>query len=192
MRRIAVAIVALVALVHGCALVAGIQLPDSDPSLRHCVDGTKDDGETNIDCGGDCLACGDAGCTASSECQSGTCTSGVCAVPTCSNGVFDGYESSLDCGDPRGAAVGCLGCQDGLHCYNGCNCASSFCDLSTNTCAEGTPNCDTCADGVQDNTESDIDCGGTGMPMCPRCVSGQTCTMGSDCVSGTCNGTTCT
>jgi hypothetical protein len=179
------------ATVHGCAIVAGIEPPNTDPAKQHCVDGIKDYDERDIDCGGkDCLACGGAACTANGECQSGGCSGGLCVEPNCSDGVFDGYESSLDCGDPRGAAVGCPLCDEGVHCYNGCNCATAYCDPTTNACGGGTPNCDSCADGVEDGEETDIDCGGP--TMCPRCLTGQKCMTGSDCASGACPGATCT
>lgn len=42
-----------------------------------------------------------------------------------------------------------------------------------------------CVDKVQNNGESDVDCGG--MTPCPRCVSGKSCTDGGDCVNGVCN-----
>ena len=41
----------------------------------------------------------------------------------------------------------------------------------------------TCADGVKNGTETGVDCGGA---SCPRCVAGQGCGKGSDCVSGVC------
>jgi len=181
---------AVAAVVHGCALVAGIEPPDESPSKRHCVDGVKDADETDIDCGGkDCLACGGAACTLNADCQSGGCATGVCVEPSCSDGVFDGYESSLDCGDPRSFAVGCQLCQDGLHCFNGCNCQSGYCNPSTQACGGGTPNCDLCADGVQDGAETDRDCGGAS--VCPRCLTGQKCAVDTDCASGTCTPPTC-
>ncbi len=191
MRRPAVALLLLlcapvVAVVHGCAVVAGIVPPDTSPAKQHCVDGIEDFDETDIDCGGkDCLACGGAPCTTNDDCQSGGCTAGTCVAPNCDDGVFDGYESSLDCGDPRGAAVGCPLCDNGLHCFNGCNCQSAFCDPTTQACAGGTPNCDLCADGIVDGGETDRDCGGP--TNCPRCAAGQKCASGTDCTSGTCD-----
>jgi len=43
-----------------------------------------------------------------------------------------------------------------------------------------------CVNMTQDPDESDVDCGGTS--PCPRCPQGKKCTIGSDCVSGMCNG----
>jgi hypothetical protein len=181
---------AAAALTYGCATIAGIEPPDTSPAKQHCVDGKRDDGETDIDCGGpDCLTCGGDPCTADAECQSGSCAVTKCVEPTCSDGVFDGYESSLDCGDPRGAAVDCTLCSLGDHCFNHCNCASSFCDPSTSLCADGTPSCNNCTDGVTDHNETDVDCGG--LTACPRCGDGKKCVSDADCVTGhACGATT--
>jgi hypothetical protein len=43
-----------------------------------------------------------------------------------------------------------------------------------------------CLNMTQDINESDVDCGGTS--PCPRCTSGRKCMLGTDCVSGMCNG----
>jgi hypothetical protein len=45
----------------------------------------------------------------------------------------------------------------------------------------------TCGDGVQNGTETDVDCGGT----CPRCAPGQTCATRSDCATALCTGGAC-
>lgn len=48
---------------------------------------------------------------------------------------------------------------------------------------EGSP---TCTNGMQDGNETAVDCGGG---ECPACNEGETCVMGSDCISGVCEGT---
>lgn len=51
----------------------------------HCFNGSQDQGETGVDCGGAvnapdyCGACAGAACTANTQCASGVCTGGVCA-----------------------------------------------------------------------------------------------------------------
>lgn len=58
----------------------------------------------------------------------------------------------------------------------------------TNTfaqCEFGAPN--SCADGVKDGTESDVDCGGD----CPKCANGKACVTGSDCVGAVCSANVC-
>ena len=48
------------------------------------------------------------------------------------------------------------------------------------------PSCD---DGVRNQDESDVDCGGAA--SCPRCPDGSTCTTPGDCATGACMGGTC-
>jgi Ca2+-binding RTX toxin-like protein len=52
-------------------------------------------------------------------------------------------------------------------------------------CEFGAPN--SCANGVQDGTETDLNCGGA----CPKCPNGDTCISGGDCQSGLCSNGTC-
>jgi hypothetical protein len=42
-----------------------------------------------------------------------------------------------------------------------------------------------CNDSILDGDETDIDCGGS---SCPKCASGKTCLVSTDCVGGTCTG----
>jgi hypothetical protein len=180
----------LAPLAYGCANIAGIQRADTSPEKQHCIDGMKDFDEEDIDCGGkDCLACAGADCTADAECQTGGCTGGKCRAASCTDGIFDGYESSVDCGDPRGVTVGCPLCVDGNHCFNGCNCASAYCDPTTNLCQESpslAPNCDHCSDGVKEPAETDVDCGGGMSSGCQPCKTGHRCMIASDCASNAC------
>jgi len=182
MRRMLAGGAALVVLA-GCAIVAGIEAPDVSKAKHHCINGTIDEDETDLDCGGkDCLKCGGDACTLDDECQTGACVAKACKLASCSDGIFDGYESALDCGDP--GKVGCPGCAMGQNCWNGCNCASQYCDPDNHTCGDGTANCDPCADGVLDNSETGIDCGGIQMPPCERCPAGKGCEHDSDCETG--------
>jgi hypothetical protein len=65
-----------------------------------CHDRVLDGDETDVDCGGSCRACGfDATCVVASDCQTGACDAGTCAAPTCSDGIQDGFEQGVDCGD---------------------------------------------------------------------------------------------
>jgi hypothetical protein len=45
-----------------------------------------------------------------------------------------------------------------------------------------------CADQIQGDAETDVDCGGD---HCPKCVEGKACKTGEDCVSGVCAGKAC-
>jgi hypothetical protein len=46
----------------------------------------------------------------------------------------------------------------------------------------------TCSDAEQNGDETDVDCGG---PVCPACVEGSGCSVGSDCTSGVCSAGVC-
>jgi hypothetical protein len=63
---------------------------------------------------------------------------------------------------------------------------------STLACAEGpgggTPPVPTCADGVKNGSETDVDCGG---PACSDCSTGRTCSVNADCASNICTGGVC-
>jgi hypothetical protein len=175
-----IVLAAAAVMAHGCALVAGIDPPDVSSAKKHCINGKVDADETDIDCGGkDCLACGGDACTSDDQCQTGACVSEKCKLASCTDGIFDGYESALDCGDP--SVVGCPLCAMGQNCWNGCNCQSGFCDPDTHTCGDGTANCNTCTDGVRDHNETGIDCGGEPSTCPRRCGAGQRCSVDTDC-----------
>jgi hypothetical protein len=101
-----------------------------------CTDGVKNQGESDIDCGG--YACGtllkpplkcDAGkkCVGASDCASGVCTAGVCGGNSCSNGVKDGSESDIDCGGTCGACSDGKMCLAQTDCERGTRCTNGFC-----------------------------------------------------------------
>jgi hypothetical protein len=141
------------------------------------VDGVKNGTETDVDCGGpSCPPCADTQmCKVGTDCQSKVCNPATltCSTPTCFDGVQNGTETDIDCGGPA-----CAPCADGKMCLVGSDCQSKVCNPTTQTCS--TP---TCFDGVQNGTETDIDCGGG---TCPACASGKKCLVNADCVSGTC------
>jgi hypothetical protein len=45
-----------------------------------------------------------------------------------------------------------------------------------------------CANGIKDGAETDIDCGG---PACPKCVLGKQCAVNADCQSNVCTAGVC-
>ena len=48
-----------------------------------CSDGVKDGNETDVDCGGSCVACPNGkDCLVNSDCQNASCVSGICQEPT--------------------------------------------------------------------------------------------------------------
>jgi hypothetical protein len=157
-----------------------------------CHDGIKDGNETDIDCGGGtCPSCAvGKDCKVDSDCVTGDgcdVTTKTCDANECHDGIKDGTETDIDCG---GAT--CPGCVVGKDCNVDSDCASpGGCDVTTHKC-----DANECHDGLQDGTESDVDCGGT---TCPGCPVGDTCNTTSDCTTGegcdqttkTCDANTC-
>lgn len=71
------------------------------PGTPTCTDGIKNGSETDVDCGGSCVAKCQNGkaCGASTDCVSNLCSGGICqAAPTCTDGVKNGTETGVDCG----------------------------------------------------------------------------------------------
>lgn len=125
----------------------------------HCKNGSKDSGESDIDCGGPssgCLKCpDDKSCQTANNCASGVCPSSTlkCAAPTCMDNVKNQNESDVDCGGK------CSPCADTAGCIVAADCQSKVCQ--GNVCQAPT-----CADGVQNGDETGLDCGGTACPPC--------------------------
>ena len=143
-----------------------------------CDDGVVNGDETDVDCGGSCQPCDDGeSCVTSGDCESLVCDGGsdTCAAPTCGDGVQNQGESDTDCGGPCGAT-----CNDGESCDDGGDCVSLVCDGGTNTCSAPT-----CSDGLQNQGETDADCGG---PCGATCSDGESCDDGGDCISLVCDG----
>lgn len=73
----------------------------SNCELSSCRDERKNGSETDVDCGGACLARCEAGegCQSGRDCIDGVCgDSDVCAAPTCDDGVLNNMEITADCG----------------------------------------------------------------------------------------------
>ncbi|MBB88505.1 MAG: hypothetical protein CMP06_14605 [Xanthomonadales bacterium] len=161
-----------------------------DPGARvcvaeHCGNGESDADETDVDCGGEsCAPCeGGESCDDGSDCQSTVCEAGTCTEATCDDGIANGDETDVDCGGDE-----CNLCDDGEGCDVGEDCDSGLCDPQHHVCES-----ETCTNGVLDDGETDIDCGGD---SCAPCNDGEACESGSDCasnscVSGTCNAPSC-
>jgi hypothetical protein len=144
-----------------------------------CTDLEKNNGESDVDCGGaNCAKCG-TGKTcmaANSDCTSLSCSPGnSCLAPTCNDVIKNQGESDVDCG---GAELRPLRDEQGLrrrrrlrerHCVG-------------NLCAAPT-----CNDVIKNQGESDVDCGG---PTATR-VDGQGLRAQHDCASLHCVGLVC-
>ena len=144
-----------------------------------CAGGTKDGGETDIDCGGPtCLPCDDGlRCLAHHDCRSEVCHSSTGRCVSYTNNVKDGSETGVDCGGlaPRR-------CQLGSECVVDSDCQSGNCAQSL--CIEPDP-AEQCWSGVQDGLETCTDAGG---PICRSfglaCGDGEGCSDSSDCSTG--------
>jgi hypothetical protein len=115
-------------------------------------------------------------CVVAEDCVNGVCAEdGLCAEPTCTDEVFNGGETSVDCGGP------CPPCAGGSGCLVDEDCESFICDEDL-VCDTAT-----CRDGVLNAEETDIDCGGS----CFDCGAGKACAVADDCVSGVCTNDVC-
>lgn len=181
-----------------------------------CMNGMQDGDESDVDCGGaQCAPCGNGdGCGSAGDCESNYCDGTTCAACTpgdcamgqyCNAGVCTAQKSNgQGCGD--GAECSSGNCVDGLCCDATCMGTCFACNISgsegfctahadgTDPDAEcGADSCNgngecRCADGVMNNAETDVDCGGG---TCAGCADGQMCAMPSDCQGGVCTNGTC-
>jgi hypothetical protein len=152
----------------------GGTVDDTTGGDQTCVDGVRNQDETDVDCGGQtCPACGPGQrCGEASDCTSGVCDEGLCRPPACDDGVRNGDEIDVDCGGSCGP------CGPNQNCLDDDDCAS-------NVCADGVCVAASCRDGVQNGMETDVDCGG---PSCPACPEGGTCQEHGDCATAFCGG----
>eukprot|EP00924_Labyrinthula_sp_SR-Ha-C_P000908 snap_masked-scaffold_7-processed-gene-7.26-mRNA-1 protein AED:1.00 eAED:1.00 QI:0/0/0/0/1/1/2/0/2171 len=166
--------------------------------LESCFNNVKDGLETDIDCGGRfCSQCSrHKTCRMSSDCAAGLCYNGTCYGFDCFNGLQEASdESDVDCGGS------CRKCEALGICNSHEDCATDLsCDSETSRCLPNDEetlvklcikfSCDfvlyaprSCSDGVQNNNETDADCGGT---ECKPCDNLKTCVKNNDCNSGIC------
>lgn len=90
-----------------------------------CNDGVKNGDETDLDCGGSCLAnCVNGNtCLSNLDCISNYCPAGVCEdVALCINSIKDGDETDIDCGGSCPTK-----CNNGQTCSVGGDCTSGNC-----------------------------------------------------------------
>lgn len=143
-----------------------------------CSDGRLDGDETDVDCGGSCPACADMkDCRVDADCRSLACNAIAphrCMTSHCTDNHLDSDETDIDCGGS------CAPCGDLFRCKQDTDCQSGKCDTSVrNVCLPPS-----CLDGVKDQSETDVDCGGG---ICARCDLGKTCTSELDCLSSACD-----
>ena len=153
-----------------------------------CADSIQQSDETDVDCGGACLAEGKAcadgmHCLVAEDCGNAVCVDEICQEPTCDDQAHNGGETGIDCGGAE-----CPPCQAGQPCEAAVDCDSLIC-LDDGLCAVAT-----CLDGVANLGESslagpdyDTDCGGS----CEACVGGRLCAQHEDCASQRCSDSYC-
>ena len=192
MRRPLVAFV--LAVIAGCSLSLGL----NGDANRPCLDGKCLD---KFVCFRDVCVPGSGGtCKVATDCPSGTCVDGGCQLPPCSDLTRNHRETDVDCGGGF-----CGTCKNGLRCNLGTDCGSRVCGFPQSTADGGdagagpdggsdagtdgggrTCQAPNCGDGELNGNETDVDCGGDA--GCPRCVDGMLCTVGTDCITGSCEG----
>ncbi len=180
---------------------------------KKAKDGAKD---APVDATGDEDAPTGTACTAPDQCSSlvcapgavvvndagrahdaGSCTAHTCTcqAPSCTDGVKNGLETGVDCGGNCPEK-----CVDNVGCLIGSDCVSGVCGGVANQDGGAGAVCQapSCTDGVQNGTETDVDCGSSGFcpagetcQTCPGCTTGEACTKGSDCTSAICSDMTC-
>ncbi len=136
-------------------------------------------------------------------CANGGLFSNDC-ITECENNQLDDGETDIDCGGDA-----CPACAIGKNCAADGDCDSQYCDGNTKKCAEkpcGADNpcpegkicnetthvCEdkpTCDDGIKNQDETDVDCGGS---ACGACPVTKACKTNSDCLSGDCQSQVCT
>ncbi len=104
-------------------------------------------------------------------CTDATCEQGIPTFPPKSTGVMCMESGGSFC-DGEGVCVECV--LDG-------DCPSAVCQA--NACAPAK-----CDDGVKNQGEGDVDCGG---PCPAKCATGKTCVAAVDCVGGVCTAGQC-
>lgn len=143
-----------------------------------CDNDMQDEGETGVDCGGNCDPCPcqrDEDCLdpddvcEDGECR-GPCENGECP-PTCTDKEKNGDETDVDCGGSCDA-----NCAISKKCEVGEDCTEGVCEGKICQPAR-------CDDGVLNGTEPWTDCGGECLV---KCQNDEPCFVAEDCESETC------
>jgi len=143
-----------------------------------CGDGVQNQDETAPDCGGSCKGCDDnVACLVNADCVGEFCKNALC-TDHCTSGAREADETDKDCGGTQ-----CAPCADNHRCAQASDCQSAVC--FNNKCQPAT-----CGDKVQNQDESDTDCGGVCSVSKPCAVSAH-CNAVSDCASYICTKSKC-
>ncbi len=186
-----------------------------------CTNGKLNDGETDVDCGGDlCEVCSEGKkCLVASDCESHKCIDNVCVALDCvelgcTNGEICHPETGLcfSCSDNQQSGnetdVDCGGlcptrCTEGQTCLTGSDCDSNQCvegrcerkSCTLIGCSEGY-NCETTTGkcvSCEDHLKNGVETDiDCGGKYCAACADGKQCLVDSDCSSKSCNQGICT
>ncbi len=158
-----------------------------------CGDGIHNGDESDVDCGGSCGVPCDNGqwCLSNSDCSSNDCYLGACRPEHCTDGVLDTGEDfenesdslrDLPFGEVRDCGGPCGPCPSGSDELYYCSARDHNCE--SGSCGIIVCNPSTCDDGIQNQGETDVDCGA----VCgTACRLGQRCTSPDDCDGGVCS-----
>ncbi len=95
MRSLALALVSLA--LSGCNVTV---------ATNSCTDGLLDGNETDVDCGGSCVACGQGEhCNADGDCGTGNCTGGICVAPVVTGLPDSSGATAYSLDDGQGVTV---------------------------------------------------------------------------------------
>ena len=114
---------------------------------------------------------------------------------SCNDGLKNQDETDIDCG-----GLQCTRCALNQSCAIDNDCKTGFC--SSNICKgkidtvslqyhvnnDFSTAVPTCNDGVKNQDETDIDCGGK---HCAQCIENQSCLLSRDCTTGYCDSDIC-
>jgi hypothetical protein len=154
----------------------------SDTGGPACDDGEQNGDETDVDCGGACGSSCDTDevCVVDDDCISLVCDGGTCQPSDlCGNGQLDEGETDVDCGGVCGPT-----CEIDESCDLNTDCVSNYCEQQMG----GSCQMPACDDGVQNDDETDVDCGGS---CGATCEEGEACEVAGDCVSDACGEGVC-
>jgi hypothetical protein len=133
-------------------------------------------------CCGDSVSCTDPRCTDGAICTDTPALPSCCGDGSC-EGSEDSYNCQVDCGPPGFCGDGSCGDGEGE-----CNCPQ---DCGTPPAFEND-----CADGVDDDCDSLIDCADADCDADPACTAtclprGEACTLDGECCSNRCHRGSC-
>jgi len=143
---------------------SGVCGSDGRCAAPTCSDRVRNGSEPGTDCGVVCaIGCPPGeGCLVSSDCESLVCdfSTFVCLAPSCKDDVQNGGETDTDCGEVCAGVDGL--CDIGETCLSRGDCASYKC--AAGVCAVS------CFDGLQNQGEAGVDCGGPCQQACGAVV----------------------